>query len=92
MATAVHDKVNFTFSMDRSTRDDFSKLCDTLGIPMSSAANALVKQAVRDQKVTFSALDKNGFTPAEAAELQRRFTDIKNGKFETHNLLDEENV
>ena len=81
-------KVNFTFSMDKDTRDGFSKLCDTLGLSMSAAANALIKQAVRDQKLELSALDVNGFTMMEALELQKRFENIESGNYEVHDLIE----
>ena len=83
-------KVNFTFSMDQSTRDSFSVLCDTLGLSMSSATNALIKQAVRDQKLEFSAIDENGFTLQQTMELQRRFANIDAGNYEVHDLIEGE--
>ncbi len=83
-------KVNFTFSMDKATRDSFSVLCDTLGLSMSSAANALIKQAVRNQKLELSAIDENGFTAAESLELQKRFANIDAGNYEVHGLIEDE--
>lgn len=83
-------KVNFTFSMDKATRDSFSVLCDTLGLSMSSAANALIKQAVRDQRLELSAVDENGFTAAESLELQRRFANIDAGNYVVHDLIEGE--
>ena len=83
-------KVNFTFSMDKATRDGFSVLCDTLGLSMSSAANALIKQAIRNQKLEFSAVDENGFTPLQSMELQRRFDNIDAGNYEVHDLIEDD--
>lgn len=83
-------KVNFTFSMDQATRDGFSVLCDTLGLSMSAAANALVKQAVRSQRLELSAVDENGFTPQQSMELQRRFANIDAGNYEVHDLIEGE--
>lgn len=80
-------KINFTFSMDEATRDGFSKLCETLGLSMSAAANALIKQAVRDQRLTLSAIDVNGFSAAESEELQQRFANIDAGNYEEHELI-----
>lgn len=83
------EMTNFTFKMDRQTREDYSKLCDSLGLTMSSATLALVKQAVRDQSMSFSLRDENGFTPAEAAELKRRIADVKRGNTVQHDLLED---
>lgn len=77
---------NFTFKMDKETRDAYSKLCGSLGLTMSSATLALVKQAVRDQSMRFSLRDENGFTPEQAAELQRRIDDVKKGNVVTHDF------
>jgi len=86
--TSVEEKTNFTFKMDKTTRDQFDKLCDTIGISMSAAINALVKQAVREQRMSFSAVDENGFTPEESQELLRRIADIRKGEMQQHNLIE----
>lgn len=70
---------NFTFKMDRKTRKSYAKLCDEFGLSMSSATLALVRQAVRTQSISLSMCDENGFTPDEAAELQKRINEIENG-------------
>lgn len=86
MASA--DMTNFTFKMDRQTREAYSKLCEELGLTMSSATLALVKQAVRNQSMSFSLRDENGFTPAEAAELKRRIQEVRRGDVSSHRLLE----
>lgn len=87
--SATEDKISVTITTDKKTRDEFSKLCDTLGLSMSSATNALIKQAVRTQKIELSAVDENGFTPDQIKELSRRFSEIRNGNYEEHNLIEE---
>ena len=64
MATATASKLNFTFKLDRTLRDQFSSVCDGLGISMSAALTAFVKQTIRQQGVSFSLLDENGFNAA----------------------------
>lgn len=83
------EMTNFTFKMDRQTREDYSRLCDSLGLTMSSATLALVKQAVRDQSMSFSLRDENGFTSAEAAELKRRIKEVNKGNVVQHKLLED---
>ena len=82
------EKINFTIKMDKSTREEFSQLCDDIGISMSAAINALVKQAVRQKGMSFSVVDENGFSPAEAAELKRRADAVKNGYLVQHDLIE----
>lgn len=88
MSTVSLKKANFTFKMDIDTRDEFSRLCDAIGISMSAALNALVKQTVRSQSMHFSLLDENGFTPAEAREFRRRLEKAKAGEVESHELIE----
>lgn len=89
MAATTEEMTNFTFKMDRKTRDAYSKLCDEVGLSMSSATLALVRQAVRTQSMTFTVRDENGFTPAQAAELQRRIAEIEKGNAVRHDLVEE---
>ena len=84
MATTTMDKMNFTFKLDRRLRDEFSDVCNELGISMSAALTAFVKQTIRQQGVSFSLRDENGFSPADAAELSRRAAEIRSGKAMLH--------
>ena len=69
MTMTAASKMNFTFKLDRNLRDQFNAVCEGLGISMSAALTAFVKQTIRQQGVSFSLLDENGFSPADAAEL-----------------------
>jgi len=90
MATKTFDeKTNFTFKIDKTTRDQFDSLCNSIGISMSSALNAFIKQAIRDQKMTFSLVDENGFTAEEVKILLERLEDYKNNKFVQHDLIED---
>lgn len=89
MMSNVNEMTNFTFKIDRQTRNEYSKLCDSLGLTMSSATLALIRQAVRDQSMSFSLRDENGFTPSEAAELKRRIEDVRKGNIEEHHLVED---
>ena len=79
---------NFTFKMDKTTREQYSSLCNELGLTMSSATLALIKQAVRNQSTSFSLRDENGFTPEEADELMRRIREVQNNEAVHHDLME----
>ena len=79
---------NFTFKMDKTTREQFGSLCNELGLTMSAAALALIKQAVRNQSMSFSLRDENGFTREEAAELMRRIQEGRNNEVVRHDLME----
>lgn len=74
---------NVNFRMDSDLKKEFAKLCDEIGMSMSTAFCVFARAAVRRQGIPFevSALDENGFTPEEAAELLRRVESVKNGNF-----------
>ena len=91
MVTEKDEMTNFTFKMDKQTRDDYSKLCNTFGLSMSAATLALVRQAVRSQSMSFSIMDQNGFSPAEVKELKRRIADVETKNVIRRELI-EENV
>ncbi|MBQ7592797.1 MAG: type II toxin-antitoxin system RelB/DinJ family antitoxin [Synergistaceae bacterium] len=82
------DKTTITIKIDREIKNAFAELCENLGIPVSSAVIAMMKQAVRKQELKISTLDINGFTPSEAAELKRRADDVKAGRIKMHSLIE----
>ena len=43
MIPATEEMTNFTFKMDKKTRERYSALCDALGFSMSAATLALVR-------------------------------------------------
>lgn len=83
------DKTTLTIKIDSDIKKNFTELCRNLGISVSSAMSAMIKQAVRKQELKLSALDINGFTPSEAAELKRRVEDVKAGKIKMHSLIED---
>ena len=88
MISNANEMTNFTFKMDRKTRESYSALCEEFGLSMSAATLALVRQAVRSQSMTFSMRDANGFTPAEAEELKRRIDDVMAGNANEHSIIE----
>ena len=89
MISTAEKMTNFTFKMDKKTREQYSALCDSFGLSMSAATLALVRQAVRSQTMTFSMRDANGFTPEEAAELKRRIDDVTKGNVTQHSIIED---
>lgn len=89
MASLTNSFSNFTFKIDNKTRKEYSVLCEELGLTMSSATLALIKQAVRSQTMTFSTKDENGFTEKEAKQLEKRIRELESGKVVKNNLIEE---
>lgn len=87
MISTTEEMTNFTFKIDKKTRESYSALCEAFGLSMSAATLALIRQAVRSQSMSFSLRDANGFSPAEAAELKRRIDDVTAGNVIEHNMI-----
>jgi len=81
-------KINVTIQLDETVRDEFGSLCDQIGISMASALNALIRQSIRQQGMSFSIRDENGFLPEEAQELRRRIAGVMAGQAEPHDLIE----
>ncbi len=53
-----------SFRMDDATKKKFERLCDDLGMSMSTAVNVFAKQAIREQRIPFKiTLDLLGAEP-----------------------------
>ena len=85
---AAMQATTFSLKMDKNTKSAFGELCGSIGISMSAAINAFIRQAIRQQRMNFSVLDENGFSPAEAAELKRRAREVKFGRTTRHSLIE----
>ncbi len=58
-----------SFRMDDATKKKFERLCDDLGMSMSTAFNVFAKQAIREQRIPFKiTLDLFGTGPDELDE------------------------
>ena len=79
-------KATFSVRIDKSMKQAFEELCNSIGISMTYAVNAMIRQAIHQQGINFSLRDENGFLPDEAAELKRRVDDVNNGIVERHSL------
>ena len=64
------ETVNVTVRMERQTRDDAAKLFSKLGISTTQAINMFLKQAVREQRISFEVASR----PAESLEELNRLT------------------
>ena len=84
----MSEKTNLTIKLDKDVRDEFGVLCSQIGITMAAALNALIKQSIRQQGMSFSLQDSNGFSPEEADELRRRIIGVNAGRIEAHDLIE----
>lgn len=66
--------------MDAGLKKDFDKICDELGMTMSTAVTMLAKKMVREQRIPFeAAVDPSDYVITKE-ELQRRIADVEAGR------------
>lgn len=83
------EKAKLTVTLDAKMKRQFANFCEDVGLPMGAVLTALMGQVVRKQEIKLSALDLNGFTPAEAAELRRRVKEVSEGKGKLYALAED---
>ncbi len=69
----------YTFKLEKKVRDDAKKVADTMGVPLSTVANAMFKQFIRDRTLV---LDADCPYPSHTpnAETRRAIRDAQNRK------------
>lgn len=66
--------------MDEGLKRDFDKICDDLGLTMSTAITMLAKKMVREKRIPFEPyLDPFYSEKRDMNELRRRVADVKAG-------------
>lgn len=79
-------------SMDDALSLQFGKVCDEIGIPISSAFLIFAKRVARDRKIPFelSADPDSFYSESHMAHIRRGIAAFKAGKFEKHDLIEVE--
>lgn len=66
--------------MDPELKQDFDRVCDELGMSMTTAVTMLAKKMVREQRIPFDTAVDPAHQVLTRAELQRRIADLDAGK------------
>jgi len=66
--------------VDEETKLDSKKVFDALGLDISSAVKAFLRQVVITQGIPFQLITENGFTPAEEKEILKAAAEARRGK------------
>ena len=87
-------QTTFTVRMDEVTKKDFNKLCNNMGLTMSTAFSIFAKKAVSEQRIPFEvSVNKDPFyAEANVKHLLKVIEGIENGTrpLEEHELLEVE--
>jgi DNA-damage-inducible protein J len=74
-------QTNFSIRMDEDLKKDFSSLCDSIGMTMTTAFCIFAKKAVSEQRIPFDVTANNDLfsSPSNMRHLDRVIGRIENG-------------
>ncbi len=80
------------FRIDEETKKEMEKVCDELGMTMTTALNIFVKKMTREKRIPFDVAIDSFYTESNIKHLEQVINDIDTGKakLEEHELIEEE--
>ena len=73
-------QTTITIRIDDGLKRDFDKVCDDLGMPMSTAINIFAKKVVREKRIPFEVSMDPFYSEANIKALKKSIEQIKSGK------------
>ena len=89
---AMANAVNINFRMDPDLKKDMEKLCDELGMSMTTAFTIFAKKMTREHRIPFDVSADPFYSENNMRYLNGIVQDIKTGKahFAEHELLEDD--
>ena len=80
------------FRIDEELKKEMEKLCNELGITMSTAFNIFAKKMTREKRIPFEVSIDPFYSESNMKYLEKIVKDLKKGKakIEEHGLIEEE--
>lgn len=77
--------------IDENDKKEFGKLCDYLGLSMTTAINMFIKQSNRKQKLSLDLNADPFYTTSNINYLENKLNEYKTGKLkiEEHSLIED---
>jgi DNA-damage-inducible protein J len=84
--------VNVNFRMDSELKKNMEKICDELGMSMTTAFTIFAKKMTREHRIPFEVSADPFYSESNLNYLKAIVDDIKSGKahFEEHDLIEVE--
>lgn len=73
-------QTTMTIRIDDGLKRDFDKVCDDLGMPMSTAINIFAKKVVREKRIPFEVSMDPFYSEANIKALKKSIEQIRSGK------------
>ena len=68
------------FRIDEETKKEMEKVCDELGMTMTTALNIFVKKMIREKRIPFDVAIDSFYTESNIKYLEQVTNDIDTGK------------
>ena len=73
-------QTTMTIRIDEGLKRDFDKVCDDLGMPMSTAVNIFAKKVVREKRIPFEVSMDPFYSDSNMAAINKSIEQIRSGK------------
>ncbi len=82
--------VNVNFRMDSDLKKDMERVCDDIGMSLSTAFTIFAKKVTRENGITFQLMADPFYGSENMSILENRVRDIKSGKtvLKEHDLIE----
>lgn len=83
-------QTNINIRIDEDLKKEFEAFCSEIGMNMTTAFCVFAKKAVRERRIPFEISAEPFYSKANISELERRVSDIRNGKstLKEHDLIE----
>ncbi len=68
------------FRIDETTKKQMEKVCNELGITMSTAFNIFAKKVIREKRIPFDVSIDSFYSESNMKELEKSIQQLKDGK------------
>ena len=87
----MSDTVNFNFRIDKELKRDMEKVCDDMGMSMTTAFTVFAKAVCREKRIPFIISADPFYSETNMRYLESVIRDVESGKahFARHDLIEE---
>ena len=82
--------VNVNFRMDADLKQSMEKVCSELGMTMTTAFTIFAKKVGRERRIPFELTVDPFYSEENIAHLRRSIAALEEGRFVSHELIDDE--
>ena len=81
-------QTNINIRTDADLKRDFERLCQDIGMNVSTAFNVIMKQSVRQNKIPVELIGDPFYSPKNVARIQRAAARLAAGQGTEHEIIE----